>query len=97
MVKEGSISACSNTTVGKMVDGFFGSPKWKTVDAGNGNKYVNAYGDITYMEKKVKAAIQFEVNPTAGSFQLRAFEINEIPQNQLMQMGLLQKMCESAK
>ena len=97
MVKNGSISACPNTTVEKMVSGFFGSPEWKTVDAGNGNKYVNVYGDMTYMEKKVKGAIQFDVNQTSGSFQLRAFEINEIPQNQLMQMGLLQKMCESAK
>ena len=97
MVKDGSISACPNTTVEKMVTGFFGSPKWKTVDAGNGKKYVNATGNMKYMEKEVKGAIQFDVNAETGRFQLLAFEINEVPQNQLMQMGLLQKMCESVK
>ena len=54
IVKGGTISACPNTTVEKMVNGFLGSPQWKTVDAGGGKKYVNASGDLTYMEKKVK-------------------------------------------
>ena len=59
--------------------------------------YVNLYGGITFMEKPVDAAVQFSglslyelMNPSeVVSVSIVAFELNEIPQNQMMISSLV--------
>ena len=57
-----------------------------------GSISVNATGKITYMDKEVKAEIQFIVNKDNGTFNMNAFEMNGIPQNVFMVAGLINKM-----
>jgi hypothetical protein len=97
MIKEGKLESCPNATVNQMVDGFIGSPSWESNETAEGQKFVNITGRITYSEKEVDALIQFFIDPDKGTFNFNAFEINELPQNNLLAMGLLEKMCESTK
>ena len=92
MVKNGKLESCPDKTLGEMVDGFMGSPYWSSATTEEGQKFVNIEGDITYDGKKIEALIQFFVNDE--TFKFNALEFNEIPQMNLMAMGLLQKMCE---
>jgi len=96
MVRGGTLSACPSATVGKMVDSFLDDPSWES-GVGEGNvRFVNIAGGMTYADKLVRAVIQFTVDDKNGTFEYNAFEINEVPQNKLMALGLITKMCESA-
>jgi len=97
MVKNGKLSMCPDYTVGEMVEGFYSSPKWEDGTAEGGGKFVNAIGGMTFQEKSVEGTIQFMVNVEKGAFQFNAFEMNGIPQNRLLAIALLKKMCVSAK
>lgn len=98
LVKSGHFTDHENKTVGEAVDGFFSNPKWETgfgVDGETkGKMLVNARGGMTYMDKPVDAQIQFTVDMDNGTFQMNAFELNGIPQNQLMIVSLINKMFE---
>ena len=96
MVKNGSLTMCENTTIEEMVDGFMGSPSWDSGKSSGGQSFVNIEGDITFSDKPVRALLQFMVNEDEGSFNFNAIEFNDIPQNKLLAMGMLKKMCESA-
>lgn len=100
IVKTGHFNSHPEETIGKAVDGFFGDPSW---DSGigddndeetRGKSLVNAKGKIKFMNKEVNAHIQFIVNEKDQTFELHAFELNGIPQNQLMIIGLIDKMYE---
>jgi hypothetical protein len=95
VVKGGVLQMCPNATVEQMVNGFMGSPSWKSGESKSGIKYVNVGGDITYHEKKVRAVIQFTIDEKNNSFKFNAFEINDVPQANLIASALLKKMCES--
>jgi len=94
MVKGGTLQACPDANVEQMVAGFMGSPSWEDIIADDGKNYVNISGDITYLDKPVRATVQFLIKDE--TFEFNAIEFNGVPQNQLMAMGLLTKMCESA-
>ncbi len=98
MVQDGHLSEFKTKTVGQAVDGFFGNAEWESGIADDGeNKgkvIVNAVGNILFSEKEVEAAIQFIVDVDAKTFEFYAFELNGIPQNQIMIQGLLEKMYE---
>jgi len=96
MVKTGSLSSCPNHTLEEMVDGFFGAPSWESGTSDNGMKFVNVSGDMTFSGKEVTGTLQFTISDNNKTFQYRAFEINEIPQNNVMASALLTKMCTSA-
>jgi hypothetical protein len=96
MVKGGTLQSCPNATVEQMVNGFMGNPSWESDVAGNSVKFVNIGGDMTIFEKPVRATVQFVVDEEAGSFEYQAFELNGVPQNNLMAASLMAKMCESA-
>ena len=96
MVKNGSLSSCPNHTLEEMVDGFFGSPSWNSGTSDDGIKFVNVSGDMAFSGKEVTGMLQFIISDNNETFQYRAFEINEIPQNNLMAGALLKKMCASA-
>tara|TARA_B100000963_G_scaffold92664_1_gene79793 strand:+ start:569 stop:958 length:390 start_codon:yes stop_codon:yes gene_type:complete len=102
-IKNSSFDACSNFTIENRVNNCFSNPKWEAIKADNGMDYVNLYGGITFMEKPVDAAVQFSglslyelMNPSeVVSVSIVAFELNEIPQNQMMISGLVLAMCEA--
>ncbi len=92
LVKNGTLSSYPNKTVEEAVNGFFGNPRWEKIIAEDGNTYVNVTGNITYMEKEVSAVIQFRIHETNNTFEINAFEINGVPQNNFILIGLLSKM-----
>jgi len=94
MVKSGNLQMCPQKTVEQAVDGFFGSPKWESLTADDGNEYVNITGGMTYAGKDVEGSLQFVIAKTNESFGYQAFEINEIPQSDYIATELLTKMCE---
>ena len=97
MVKGGQLGNCPDATVEEMVDSFLGNPSWQSGTSDDGVTFVNIEGDLTVYEKEVRGAIQFIVNAGAGSFEFNAFELNGVPQPNIMAMGLLTKMCEATQ
>lgn len=87
---------CPTATVEEMVNGFFGDPTWESDVTDKGIKFVNIGGDMTYAEKPVRGIIQFTFSKDESSFEYQAFEINGVPQSQLIAGALLKKICESA-
>ena len=97
MVKNGVLKSCPSATVEKMVDSFIGSPSWEYGKSASGKEFVNISGDIAFNNKEAKGLLQFTINTKNNSFNYKAFEINDIPQNKLIALGLLKKMCNSTK
>jgi hypothetical protein len=96
-VKGGSFNECNSISVEKLSSNFFSNPEWAAIQAADGNKYINLSGGMTYYEKPVNALIQFSYPEVDyGSFEIVAFEMNGIPQNQLMINGLVKSMCEAS-
>lgn len=91
-IKEGRLNGHSEITLGEAIDGFMGSPKWESIEAEDGNIYVNVKGNILYQDKEIEALIQYKVNE--DSFKFSALEFNGIPQNMFMYSGLISKMYE---
>jgi len=56
---------------------------------------VNLRGGITYDGIPVTTLVQFLVNENTDRFEISAMEINDLPQNLLMAIGLLNNMCEA--
>ncbi len=94
MVKNGHLSEYPQKTIGEAFNNFFGSPRWGAIVAEDGNDYVNVTGKIMFQEKKVNAAVQFKVDKDAGTFEINAFEINEVSQMNIMLIGLLENIYE---
>ena len=95
MVKNGTLYSCPNYTVEQLVNGYMGNPSWSSGTSTDGIVFVNIEGDITYMDKEVRALMQFEVKNE--TFEFRAIEINNVPVMNLLAIGLLNNMCEAAK
>ena len=81
-------------TFGEAFDDFFSSPTWKHFDADTGETVVEFTGYCTYMDKKVKATMQFKINISTGMYEISYLDINDIPQNQVMLQSLLAKAFE---
>ena len=95
MVKGGTLNAYPQRTVGVAFDNFMRNAKWKTIKAEDGKTYVNVSGGILYLDKEVEAVVQFFVDAEDGSFEYYAFELNGIPQNNLIFWALLEKIYET--
>ena len=96
LVKNGTLNSCPNTTVKQMVDSYMGNPSWESGVSEDGEVFVNVGGDIHFVDKPVRAVIQFSVNEKKGSFEYTALEFNGVPQMKLLAIPLMGKMCESA-
>lgn len=90
-IKQSNLGMCPTATVEEMVDGFMRDPSWESDITEEGIKIVNISGDITYADKPVRAVLQFFFSEDETSFEYNAFEINEVPQNQLIAGSLLTK------
>jgi hypothetical protein len=95
LVKTGHLGAYPNVPVGKAVDSFLSSPRWDAVEGKDNNEYVNVRGGAQYQGKPVRVALQFRVDRKAGSFEINALEVNDLPQNNLMKAVWLSKIFES--
>ncbi len=94
IVRNGHLRQYPDKPIGKAVDGFFGDPKWESGTAEDGNSIVNVLGTMRYMDKPVNARVQFVVDESNRTFEVYAFEMNGIPQNDIMKQVLIAKMHE---
>lgn len=95
MVKGGRLPNCEGGTMAQVTDGFMKAPSWESGKTSDGREFVNVTGEISYMEKPVKATVQFFLDKSNKSFQFGALEFNGVPQAQLIAGVLLTKMCEA--
>ncbi|MED0665952.1 hypothetical protein P4T04_06425 [Bacillus badius] len=93
-VQNGSLTDYPDVTLKDAFGQFFSSPKWKYFQADTGEHVVEFTGYCTYMEKKVKATMQFVVEEGNEQFEIGALDFNEVPQNELVKSALLQKIYE---
>lgn len=91
-VQMGRLEGCPHRTVGEMTKGFLTNPRWKSIVATDGLRYVNCRGGIMYSGRQAVAEIQFQVIGT--SFSLRSLEIDGQPQSLLTRAALIRNMCE---
>lgn len=94
LVKNGNFHSYPNHTIDKAVSSFFSNPRWKEITATDGYIYVNMRGGMSYNSTNVNVLLQFSILED-NTFTVNAFEINGIPQNQLMINILLGKMFSS--
>jgi len=92
VVKDGKLDAYPDVTVGQLVDNFIGNPQWSQFLGENDENFVNATGKVSYDGREVEALVQFRVY--GKRFLLNAFEMNGVPQDELMKATLFQKMYE---
>lgn len=93
LVKGGKLDSCPSKTLGEMAQGYMGSPSWEGNVSEDGQDFVNLRGDITFNGKPISAMMQFFVDIEGGTFHFNALEFNEIPQVNLLAIGLLNNMC----
>ena len=93
-IKDGTFNNCNKATIEYLVDNFFNSPSWTAIVASDGSMYVNLTGEMTYDDVPVDALVQFTapMNDNA-SFEINAFEMNDLPQNAFMVGALVTAMC----
>ena len=89
-MRQGNFSDYPSKTVGQLASCYFGSAKWEAITATDGNTYVNLTGRITYLGDTVNASLQFRIN--GGSWEVNAFEMNDIPQNSLFRSAVIADM-----
>lgn len=92
-VKEGTLYLCNNYTVEELINNYIDNPNWQAGKTTDGNIAVNISGEITYLDKPAKALIQFYIK--GKEFEFNAFEINDIPQTEIIFYTLLESMCTS--
>jgi hypothetical protein len=92
LVRNGRLEGCPHRTVDEMTSGFLTRPRWKSLVADDGNRYVNCSGDLTFRDAPATAELQLAIIGQSD-FRLRSLEINGDPQPLLVQGGLLKKMC----
>lgn len=90
MVKNGILNSYPNKTLGQLVEGFVGDPKWESIKDDKGDKYVNITGTIKYYERDTKIILQYKIN--GNTFELNAIEFNDVPQNFFVYEALIEKM-----
>jgi hypothetical protein len=95
LVKGGNLQSYPDIELEAAFADFFSTPKWKYFEAETGEHVVEFTGYCTYMEKKVKAKIQFLVEEGADTFEMGALEFNEVPQDELIKAALISKIFES--
>ena len=93
-VKGGHLFDYPDVVIEEVFANFFSSPTWKYFEADTGEHVVEFTGYCTYLEKKVKAKLQFIVEEGKDTFEVGALEFNEVPQNELIKNALLEAIYE---
>lgn len=94
MVKNGTLDAYPQMTVGEAFDGYLDNPKWESGLSEDKQRFVNVKGGILYAEKEAEIAVQFFVNEKDKSFQYYACEVNGQPQNDAVVSELFETIYE---
>jgi hypothetical protein len=94
LVRNGTLQAFPDKTVGRAFDDALHNTKWESITASDGNTYVNVKGRAIYIGREVEVAVQFRVDYDAGAFEIHAFEIDGVPQGLLILWGLLDSLYE---
>ena len=92
LVTNGEFSGYPGSPVGKKFNAFLSNPKWETIQADNGQHYVNVTGGMSYYGQNVDAKVQFAVYLDSGKFALEAFEMDGVGQSWIMRAALLKKV-----
>jgi len=91
MVKDGTLEAYPQMTVGKAFDGFLSNPKWESGLSDDNVRFVNVTGGALYFDEEAEFAVQsIIVDEKDGSFQYNACEVDGTPQSNLVFWGLLE-------
>ena len=90
LVRDGTLAAYPQMTVGEAFNGFLSNPKWESIRSDDEVRFVNVSGGIIYDEEEAEIVVQFIVDEENESFQYYACEINNIPQNNLVVWGLFE-------
>ncbi|MBE4907866.1 hypothetical protein IMZ08_07340 [Bacillus luteolus] len=93
-VKGGQLNSYPDIIIEEAFNSFFSSPTWKYFEAETGEHVVEFTGYCFYMEKKVKAKLQFLVVEGVDSFEIGALEFNDVPQNELTKIELIKAIYE---
>jgi len=92
-VRGSHLSAFSTeVTIGEAFSQFFGNPEWSYFLGENGMRVVEFRGEFMHNSFHSEAHIQFILSGVpfmGGAFEIHAVEFNGVPQNQLMQLSLL--------
>lgn len=92
IVKNGTLDAYPQMTVGEAFDGYLDNPKWESGLSEDKQRFVNVKGGILYAEKEAEIAVQFFVNEKDDTFQYNACEINGLPQTNIVVLGLFENI-----
>lgn len=90
LVRDGTLAAYPQMTVGEAFDDFLSNPKWESIRSDDEARFVNVTGGIIYDDEDAEIVVQFIVDEENESFQYYACEINNIPQNNLVVWGLFE-------
>ncbi len=92
IVKDGTLDAYPQMTVGEAFDGYLDNPKWESGLSEDKQRFVNVKGGILYAEKEAEIVVQFFVNEKDDSFKYNACEINGLPQTNIVVLGLFENI-----
>ena len=95
LVKDGTVKACPQGTLGEMASAFLSNPEWSDFESTTGSTVVELTGGMTYDGMPVTALMQFDTSVALGTFEVAYLEIGSVPQNLLVTSALLTKMCEA--
>lgn len=96
LVRDGTLEAYPQMTVGEAFNGFLSNPKWESVRSDDEVRFVNVSGGIIYDDEEAEIVVQFIVDGENESFQYYACEINNIPQNNLVVWGVFETIYGDA-
>ena len=88
-VKEGNPELYPDITYGQAFGDFFNNPKWKYFVSDGGLDVVEFSGGCLYADTEVTVSIQFVLNVDEGSFTIEYFDMNDVPQRELMTMEII--------
>ncbi|MBW8018040.1 MAG: hypothetical protein FVQ82_17870 [Planctomycetes bacterium] len=94
-VKEGNFTACQGYKIGSIIDKFLYLPDWSSFVGEDGKSYVDVSGKYKFTNKPVDFSLQFVVDDQTGSFNVQALKVNGVPQNNLIIVSLVDKLCNS--
>jgi len=93
-VKGGTLGDYPDVLIEDAFGAFFSDPTWKFFEAETGELIVEFTGYCTYMEKEVKAKLQFIVEEGVDTFDIGALQFNEVPQTELVKAALIEAIYE---
>lgn len=88
-VKEGHPNSYPNSTYGEAFDDFFSEPSWKYFVSSEDKDIVEFSGGCEYRDAEVVATIQFVLDYENGTFEAGYFDMNGVPQNELMTSAII--------